>query len=80
MIHEIKNRYELTLQEFVKEFGLEQEFEKQFGTTVWEWDNDMEDEDVVETLLEKYRPENNYIIVGNEHKMITNEYIEIIEI
>tara|TARA_R100001163_G_C4924126_1_gene103038 strand:- start:218 stop:460 length:243 start_codon:yes stop_codon:yes gene_type:complete len=80
MIHEIKNRYELTLQEFVKNFGLEEEFEKQFGTTVWEWDNDMEDEDVVETLLEKYRPENNYIIVGNEHKMVINKWIEIIEI
>ena len=80
MIHEIKNRYELTVQEFVKEFGLEQEFEKQFGTTVWEWDNDMYEADVVEMMLEKYRPENDYIIVGNEHKMITNEYIDIIEI
>ena len=80
MIHEIKNRYELTVQEFVKEFGLEQEFEKQFGTTVWEWDNDIDGADVVEMMLEKYRPENNYVIVGNEHKMITNEYIDIIEI
>ena len=80
MIHEIKNRYEFTIQEFVKEFGLEKEFETTFETSVWEWDNDMYEADVVEMMLEKYRPENNYIIVGNEHKMITNEYIEIIEI
>ena len=40
----------------------------------------MDGADVVEMMLEKYRPENDYVIVGNEHKMITNEYIEIIEI
>ena len=79
MIHEIKNRYEFTVQEFVKEFGLEQEFEKQFGTTVWEWDNDMYEADVVEIMLEKYRPENDYVIVGNEHNN-SFEFIEIIEI
>ena len=77
MILEIKNRYDFTLLEFVMEFKLEEEFKKQFEVPIQEWDRDMEDYDVVEILLEKHRPENNYVIVGYEN---TYGFITILEV
>ena len=66
MILEIKNRHDLTLLEFVMEFKLEEEFKKTFEVPVQEWDGDMIDYDVIETLLEKHRPENNYVIAQHD--------------
>ena len=66
MILEIKNRYDFTLLEFVMEFKLQEEFKKQFETPIEEWDGDMYDGDVMETLLEAHRPENNYIIAQHD--------------
>ena len=77
MILEIKNRYDFTLLEFVMEFKLEEEFKKQFEAPIQEWDGDMYDGDVMETLLEAHRPENNYVILGHEDMYGLSTILEV---
>tara|TARA_R110001592_G_scaffold108024_2_gene302147 strand:+ start:1221 stop:1460 length:240 start_codon:yes stop_codon:yes gene_type:complete len=79
MIHEIKERYDFTLMEFVMQFALEDEFKAQFESPIDEWDGDMYDEDVIEILLEKHRPENDYIILSHPDTR-TNGRVEFFEI
>ena len=70
-----KATYNLTIQEFIDEFGLHKEFEKTFGCKLKDWDDDLYDVDVIETLLEKYRPENDYVLLIDD-----SVYTQIIEI
>tara|TARA_R100000008_G_scaffold75673_1_gene55032 strand:- start:1680 stop:1922 length:243 start_codon:yes stop_codon:yes gene_type:complete len=80
MVIEIKERYNVSLSEFLTGFGLEKEFEKVFGSPIKDWDYDMYDLDVIELLLDKYREESNYIIFNADAQGDADETVTILEI
>lgn len=78
MILQIKQANWYTLSDFLTKFGLIEEFETFSGGLLEEWieSPDMEDIDVIDILLSKYRPENNYVL----HSEIEDDSTLIIEL